>query len=196
MRVRGSARAPARPGTEAGARARAQAPHARGARGWPCAAARSIRGARACNHAASPPPWPRGAREVSGRRGCTPPWPRLGRRARGDRAGGPQAGEGLALMSRAAHRHKRLEACTRLHTHGALATARWSRVVARRHPSATKAATRFRHRCASATCNCAKLRARLRPSVRFLEASDTNCTKYGQNIGAAKPLEIGHLRNK
>jgi hypothetical protein len=48
---------------------------------------------------------------------------------------------GLALMSRAAHRPRRLEACSRLHTHGALARARWSRVVARRHPSATKAAT-------------------------------------------------------
>ena len=97
-------------------------------------------------------------------------------------------------MPRAAHR--RLEACSRLHTHGALARARWSRVVARKHPSATEAATRFRNRRAGAACNCAKLRARLRPSVRFTVAVDTNCTKYGQNIGAAKPLEIGHLRNK
>jgi hypothetical protein len=96
-------------------------------------------------------------------------------------------------MSRAAHRHRRLEACTRLHTHGALATARWSRLVARRHPSATKAATRFRNRRAGAACNCAKLRARLRPSVRFYMAVDTRSRRvHGQHpASVAAPLQDG-----
>jgi hypothetical protein len=88
-----------------------------------------------------------------------------------------------------------LAACSRLRTAGAPTTPRGA--LARRwHSTATTAATAPRSPHAHPRCNGAKLRARLRPSVRFTVAVDTNCTKYGQNVGAAKPLEIGHLRNK
>jgi hypothetical protein len=49
----------------------------------------------------------------------------------------------------------------------------------RRHPSATKAATRLRDRRADAACNCAKLRAQLRPSVRFQGTADTRRAQPG-----------------
>jgi hypothetical protein len=91
-------------------------------------------------------------------------------------------------MPRAWQRHGPLEASLRLHTHGALARARWRGLVARRHPSATKAATRFRNRRASAPCNCAKLRARLRPSVRFTAAVDTRPRRVHDQHPASVPV--------
>ena len=88
-----------------------------------------------------------------------------------------------------------LAACSRLRTACAPTIPRG--VLARRwHSTATTVATALRSRHAHPRCNGAKLRARLRPRVRFTAAVDTNCAKYGQNIGAAEPLEIGHLRNK
>jgi hypothetical protein len=78
------------------------------------------------------------------------------------------------------------EACPRLHTHGTLSTARWSRPVARRHASAIKAATRFREGCAGVDRNCAKLRARLRPSGRFQGTADTHRALPGVR-GESKP---------
>jgi hypothetical protein len=81
-------------------------------------------------------------------------------------------------MSRASYRHRPLEACPRLHTRSTLARARWSRHVARRHPSATEAATRFRDGRAGVDRNCAKLRARLRPSVRFSFTADTASGRF------------------
>jgi hypothetical protein len=82
-------------------------------------------------------------------------------------------------MSRASYRHRPLEACPRLHTHGTLATARWRLHVARRHASATKAAIRFREGCAGLDRICAKLRVRLRPSVRFTPTADTGLSVRG-----------------
>jgi hypothetical protein len=91
-------------------------------------------------------------------------------------------------MSRASYRHRPLEACPRLHTHGTLARARWSRHVARRHPSATKGATRFCERRAGVDRNCAKLRARLRPSVRFSFASATASGRFTPTADTRRAL--------
>jgi hypothetical protein len=78
-------------------------------------------------------------------------------------------------MSGLVHRcmSRSLVACLRLHTAGAPPTIPWGVLAVRWHSTTTTAATAFRNRRAGADGNGAKLRARLRSSVRFTVAVDT-----------------------
>jgi hypothetical protein len=76
-----------------------------------------------------------------------------------------------------------LVACSRLHTDGAPLTPPGA-LNRRRHSSATTAATASRSRRAGATCNCANLRAVLRPSVRFRGTADTRPSVRGESKAA------------
>jgi hypothetical protein len=84
-------------------------------------------------------------------------------------------------MSDQAHRRmaRSLAACSCLHTRSASPTAPWGALPGRWHSLSTTAATALRNRRAGAAYNCAKLRARLRPSVRFTAAADTGPSVRG-----------------